>query len=149
LKADHFKVYPINFTNDDECGTVAEHATDLANQIKSILNATHSDKVNIVAHGKGGLDAVRYIAHSNSDKVANLVMIGTPNEGTAAAYLDLTSCALAGSHGLWDLQPNSDASKTVDSKQTTYYYTIAGNYSTASLWLVSCIPVTFFKMTDG
>jgi triacylglycerol esterase/lipase EstA (alpha/beta hydrolase family) len=133
---------------NDECGTVAQHATDLVNQINTILSATHSDKVNIVPHSKGGLDARWYIAHSNSDKVANLVMIGTPNEGTAASYLDLTSCALAGSHGLWDLQPNSDASKAVDDKQTTHFYTIAGNYSTSS-WLASCIPVTFFKMMDG
>ena len=87
LTADNMtKVYSINFTNDDECGSVAQHATELTNIVNRILDETHSDKVNIVAHSKGGLDARWYIAHDN-DKVANLIMIGTPNSGTTAAFL--------------------------------------------------------------
>ena len=50
------------------------------------------EKVNIVAHSKGGLDARWYIAHGGANKVANLIMIGTPNSGSPAAWMDITGC---------------------------------------------------------
>ena len=86
MSGDHFdnttsKVYLITFPNDHECGSAKQHASDLRDIVNSILNATHSDKVNIVAHSKGGLDG--YIA--DNDKVANLIMIGTPNRGSTTA----------------------------------------------------------------
>lgn len=61
MSGDHFdnttsKVYLITFPNDHECGSAKQHASDLRDIVNSILNATHSDKVNIVAHSKGGLD---------------------------------------------------------------------------------------------
>ena len=50
------RVYPITFSND-KCGSVEEYATELNNIVNRILQNTGSQKVNIVAHSKGGLDA--------------------------------------------------------------------------------------------
>src|SRR5215203_2600804 len=57
LEDDHFsKVYPITFNNDDQCGSTEQHATELRNKVDRILSETGKEKVNIVAHSKGGLD---------------------------------------------------------------------------------------------
>ena len=124
------KVYLITFPNDDECGSAKQHADDLRNIVNRILSETHSDKVNIVAHSKGGSDARWYIA--DNDKVANLIMIGTPNQGTTASIPAAFGWDLLcppGSAGLKDLLPYSNASQSVDRPQSTNYYTIAGYYS--------------------
>ncbi len=61
-------------------------ANDLKNQINSILAATGSDKVHIVAHSMGGLDSRFMIARLGmADKVASLTTIGTPHHGTSFA----------------------------------------------------------------
>lgn len=91
LGANNFsKVYPITFS-DDRCGSVAEHAAELSSKVNGILQNTGSEKVNMVAHSKGGLDARWHIA-SGGAEVANLIMIGTPNSGLPAAWLDITGC---------------------------------------------------------
>ena len=100
LTANHFlKVYPIKFSSDeldDRCGSVVQHATKLKSIVDKILRDTGYQKVNIVAHSKGGLDARWYISTSGStDKVANLIMIGTPNDGSTAELFEnpiLTGC---------------------------------------------------------
>ena len=49
---------------------------------------TGQDKVNIVGHSKGGLDARVYLADNiTRNDVANLIMIGTPNAGSPIADL--------------------------------------------------------------
>jgi pimeloyl-ACP methyl ester carboxylesterase len=121
LKSDHFNVTSITFRNDDRCGSVKQHAMELNNTL------IHSGRVNIIAHSAGGLVARWYIAHNpDADKVANLVMIATPNTGTTAAYLDLTTCA--GAAGVEDLKPGSEVTQTTD-QANTHYYTITGNYA--------------------
>ena len=125
-RADNFsKVYSITFPLDDRCGLTEEHAMELKNIVDKILSETHSEKVNIVAHSKGGLDARWYIANSNPDKVANLIMIGTPNAGSPAAFVDVTGCPFGSDS---DLFPGSPATQVVDRPQSTNYYTIAGNW---------------------
>ena len=62
----------------------AEHAKELSNIIGQIKKETGQNKMNIVAHSKGGLDARVYLANNTKD-VANLVMIGTPNAGSPLA----------------------------------------------------------------
>lgn len=110
------KVHSINFK--DSCGSVKEHAIELGNKIRH-----YDGKINIIAYSKGGLDARQFIAN-NPDKVANLIMIGTPNKGTPAAYMDITDCY--GGRGLTDLWPESAATKVPD-QNSTKYYAIAGN----------------------
>jgi pimeloyl-ACP methyl ester carboxylesterase len=125
LAGDSFsKVSPITFPSNDQCGSVEQHATQLKNIIDGILSGTPYKKVNIVAHSKGGLDARWYIANSGINKVANLIMIGTPNAGTTAAFLDITRCSGSDS----DLLPGSFATQVADRPQSTHYYTVAGNW---------------------
>lgn len=117
-------VYTATFTND-RCGSAEQHANELQKIVDNILSQTGSEKVNIVAHSKGGLDARWYIANNNLDKVANLIMIGTPNAGSSAAWWDFSGC-LFGSD--FDLFPGSDATNVVDKPQSTNYYAIIGNW---------------------
>lgn len=149
LESDGFEnVYPITFSNDDECGTVKQHATELQKQIAGILNATHSDKVNIVAHSKGGLDARWYVSQ-NPGKVENLIMIGTPNTGSAAAYIDVTTCAFEGSAtGREDMQPGSVATTQSADQTGTHYYTVAGDYA-VPCYLVIQRPLCYVIDNDG
>jgi len=140
LKSDGFdNIHQITFSNDDECGSVKSHAAEL----DKILNNT---QVNIVAHSKAGLDTRYYIAHY-PDKVANLIMIGTPNRGTPAGYMDLTECAFQGSTGLEDLQPGSTATLVPDSN-TTNYYAVAGDYP-APCYIVIERPTCYVIANDG
>jgi pimeloyl-ACP methyl ester carboxylesterase len=135
LGQDQFtKVYPITFTND-RCGSTEQHANELKNIIDNILSQTGSKQVNIVAHSKGGLDARWYIANNNIDKVANLIMIGTPNAGSPAAWWDISGCPFGSDS---DLFPGSDATQVVDRPQSTNYYTIAGN------WIPNHTCLSFF-----
>jgi pimeloyl-ACP methyl ester carboxylesterase len=126
LGGDNFSnIYPITFQSDDLCGSTQQHAMELKNIIDKIQNDTGSQKVNIVAHSKGGLDARWHIANSGIDKVANLIMIGTPNAGSPAAFLDISGCHVGSDI---DLFPGSPATQVVDKPQSTNYYTIAGDW---------------------
>ena len=62
-----------------------------------------------------------YIAHGGADKVANLIMIGTPNSCSPAAWIDITGCPFGSDR---DLFPGSAATQIVDQPQSTHYYTI-------------------------
>jgi pimeloyl-ACP methyl ester carboxylesterase len=143
LRVDNFsKVYPIMF-QDDKCGSVEEHAMELNNIVNRILINTGSEKVNIVAHSKGGLDARWYIAHYGIDKVANLIMIGTPNPGSPAAVWDISGCP-PGSDS--DLFLGSAATEVLDRPQITHYYAIAGNWMPD---MMCWSGVLWFWVTDG
>jgi len=113
----------------DACGSAADHAQDLAKIVQYVKQMTGQDKVNIVGHSKGGLDARVYLANTNTPDVANLIMIGTPNAGGLLAdfnYFD--TCTPAA----WDLTSNATDTKAVQNTHTNYY-TIAG---VCSLWPV-------------
>lgn len=139
LYEDNFlDIYPITFTND-RCGSSEQHAYELENKVDTILNETGKEKVNIITHSKGGLDARWYISYSSIDKVANLIMIGTPNAGSPSAWLDLTGCPFGSD---FDLFPGSAATNVSDRPESTNYYTIAGNWMPENrcpigwLWIV-------------
>ncbi len=116
-------VYPITFKqSDDKCGSAAEHAKELSNIIGQIKKETGQNKMNIVAHSKGGLNARVYLANNTKD-VANLVMIGTPNAGSPLAE----SCEV-GTPAIYDLRPGAAATE-VKMNPNTKYYTIAGDWN--------------------
>ena len=49
LKKDGIQSYPVTFTqSDDKCGSAAEHAKELSDQIAQVKSQTGQDKVNIV-----------------------------------------------------------------------------------------------------
>ena len=83
------------------------------------------NKVNIVGHSKGGLDARVYLANNTKD-VANLVMIGTPNAGSPLAESS-EICTPA----VYDLRPGAAATE-VKMNPNTKYYTIAGDWNPES-----------------
>jgi pimeloyl-ACP methyl ester carboxylesterase len=119
-------IYPITFEqSDDECGSAAEHAKELSSIIKQIKKESGQNKVNIVGHSKGGLDARVYLANNTKD-VANLIMIGTPNAGSPLAELNEI-----GSPAVYDLRPGAAATK-VKMNPNTKYYTIAGDWNPQS-----------------
>ena len=123
LKKDNIPVFPITFTqSDDKCGSAAEHAKELSSQIANVKDQTGQNKVNIVGHSKGGLDARMYLGNSTQD-VANLIMIGTPNAGSPLA-VNNDVCAPA----IYDLKPGAPDTK-VKENPNTKYYTIAGEWN--------------------
>ncbi|MCR5357773.1 MAG: triacylglycerol lipase [Lachnospiraceae bacterium] len=62
--------------------SVAECGRELAERIESIVRETGCEKVNIIAHSKGGLDSRYAISKCGCDKyVASLTTINTPHRG--------------------------------------------------------------------
>lgn len=62
--------------------SVKESAEEIAKTINEIVAETGCEKVNIIAHSKGGLDCRYAITHLGVDKnVASLTTINTPHKG--------------------------------------------------------------------
>jgi pimeloyl-ACP methyl ester carboxylesterase len=119
---------PTTFVDEDQCGTAEAHASELNQIVEDFKIDTGSEKINIVAHSKGGLDARGYLANNLlNDDIANLIMIGTPNDGSPLAE-ESNFCAPA----VDDLRPGSSAT-TVELNTNTKYYTITGNWM--SIWV--------------
>ena len=85
LHDDGFIAEAAYFPIDDSCGSSESHAQQLSNIIQDFKVRTHSDKINIVAHSKGGLDARMYLANDPFNDVEKLIMMGTPNYGSPLA----------------------------------------------------------------
>ncbi len=67
----------------DSNADVATNGQHIAQRIREILRETGAEKVNIIAHSKGGLDS-RYAISSCDigDKVASLTTLATPHHGS-------------------------------------------------------------------
>jgi len=122
LNRDNIKFYTVTFQNsDDKCADAIAHATELGRLVETAKRESGLDRVNIVGHSKGGLDARVYLANGTKD-VENLIMIGTPNAGTQAA--ETTNICKP---GIWDLLPDATATKAKENPNTKYW-TIAGDW---------------------
>ncbi|NFS29715.1 triacylglycerol lipase [Clostridium botulinum] len=72
----------IYYGNQEAWGTVAYNAQDIKNKILQIVKDKKNEKVNIIAHSKGGLDARYMISKLNmGEYVASLTMISSPHRG--------------------------------------------------------------------
>ena len=120
LSKDGIPYYTASF-EDDFCGSAEEHARELVQLVEFIKQEEQSDKVNMVGFSKGGLDARVYLQDDN-ENVANLIMIGTPNDGAPLAHWDIL-CNPASE----DLEPGSLATNA-ERNPNTNYYTISANY---------------------
>ena len=71
------------FGNQDSCGSIETNAEKVKDSILKVLKETNSEKVNIIAHSKGGLES-RYIVSSMGmeDKIASISTISTPHNGS-------------------------------------------------------------------
>jgi len=85
LQENNIKVF---FGNTDSWGSYESNAEILKATIDRILDETNSEKVNIIAHSKGGIDS-RYLIwkYNYGDKVASLTTISTPHHGAEIADL--------------------------------------------------------------
>ena len=78
--------YTVYKSRVDGFGTVAGNAAQLKAEIERILRETGAEKVNLIAHSKGGLDAKHMIQQLDmADKVASLTTLCTPHQGTPIA----------------------------------------------------------------
>ncbi len=65
---------------------VDRRAEDLRNEVSKVLTLRGQEKVHIIAHSMGGLDARHMIVkHDMAGKVSSLTTIGTPHLGTSFA----------------------------------------------------------------
>jgi len=72
----------IFYGNHHSASSVADSAAELKSRITEILAETGAEKLNIIAHSKGGLDCRYAISKLGiSDKVASLTTINTPHNG--------------------------------------------------------------------
>ncbi|QNL43358.1 triacylglycerol lipase [Oscillibacter hominis] len=79
----------IYYGQQQSAASVEECGAELAERIQEIVEETGCEKVNIIAHSKGGLDSRAAISHFGCDRyVASLTTINTPHRGCIfAEYL--------------------------------------------------------------
>lgn len=78
----------IYYGEHQSAASVAVSAEELNRRIRTIVEATGCEKVNIIAHSKGGLDCRRAIAEGGAPYIASLTTINTPHRGCLfAEYL--------------------------------------------------------------
>ncbi len=78
--------YTVYKSDVDAVGSVETNATQLKQEIETILTETAAEKVNIIAHSKGGLDAKYMIQqYGMADRVASLTTLCTPHRGSPVA----------------------------------------------------------------
>ncbi|MEX2497685.1 MAG: choice-of-anchor X domain-containing protein [Wenzhouxiangellaceae bacterium] len=63
--------------------SIGNNATKIGDEVADVKASWGVDKVNLVTHSKGGLDARHYV--ENADDVEQVVQIGTPNAGSPLA----------------------------------------------------------------
>ncbi|MCL1921488.1 MAG: alpha/beta hydrolase [Kiritimatiellaeota bacterium] len=74
--------------NTDSWGDYESNAKALKATVERVLHETSAEKVNIIAHSKGGLDARYFIwKYAFGDRVASLTTLSTPHHGTEIADL--------------------------------------------------------------
>lgn len=75
----------IYYGNQQSASSIERSAGELRERILEVINETGAEKLNIIAHSKGGLDSRYAISCLGMDKyVASLTTINTPHEGCDA-----------------------------------------------------------------
>ena len=78
--------YHVYIANTDGVGTIENNAEQLKRQIEEILEKEEVDRINVIAHSKGGLDTIHMIKNLEmGDKVASLTTLCTPHKGSQVA----------------------------------------------------------------
>lgn len=73
----------VYFGEQDAWGTIHNNALTLQEMLRKIMDETGAEKVNIIAHSKGGLEA-RYLASALgcAGRIASITTISTPHHGS-------------------------------------------------------------------
>lgn len=83
LKSCGYRVY---VSKQDGFGTIENNAKQLKVQIKEILEQENAEKINLIAHSKGGLDCKYLIAELGMEnEIASLTTLCTPHKGSPVA----------------------------------------------------------------
>lgn len=78
--------YAVSTAPTDGLGTIENNAAQLKEYVQKILREQHAEKVNLVAHSKGGLDCIHMIKSLGmEDNVASLTTLCTPHLGSPIA----------------------------------------------------------------
>ncbi|MEA4832934.1 hypothetical protein SDC9_132464 [bioreactor metagenome] len=163
----------VYYGHQDSHGSVYHNAIQLRRSLLNILKETGADKINIIAHSKGGIDARRMIVIPGIDEhIASLTTVSTPHRGSKTVDLLFkyfkpavnSICALS---DLWfsflgDELPNSkrayySLSKTFSkgfnekilNSPKVYYQSYACQMRNAFSDPLLMIPFTFVKHIDG
>lgn len=125
LKRNGARIY---YGNQEAWGTIQANGEDIKKRIFEILEETGCEKVNILAHSKGGLDA-RYAISTlqMAPYVASLTTISTPHRGCKA--IDLALHIPDGIYQMIARQMNRYFSLLGD--QHPDFYTASRQFSTA------------------
>jgi len=80
--------YTVETSRTDGFGSIENNAAQLKAHIEEILQKTGADKINLIAHSKGGLDS-RYMIDNleMKDRVASLTFLCTPHKGSSVATM--------------------------------------------------------------
>ncbi|MCM1089492.1 MAG: triacylglycerol lipase [Butyrivibrio sp.] len=80
LESAGYKVY---YGRQDSSASIEVNARQIADSLEEILKSVNTDKVNIIAHSKGGLEA-RYLASAlgYGDRIASISTLSTPHNGS-------------------------------------------------------------------
>ena len=80
------KGYIVYKSRVDSFGAVETNADILKAEVAKVLKENNVDKVNIIAHSKGGLDAKYMIEHyAMYEQIASLTTLCTPHKGSPIA----------------------------------------------------------------
>ena len=99
----------VYFGEQDSWGSVESNAHAICARIDAILEQTGAEKVNLIAHSKGGVEA-RMVASSlgYGDRVASVTTISSPHRGSKTftvflkaprAFFSIAAFAVTRSHG--------------------------------------------------
>ena len=86
----------IYYGDHQSAASVENSAKELADRITQIVGSTGCEKVNIIAHSKGGLDIKTAVAKLGvADKVASIITVNTPHRGCEFAEYLLNKAPVA------------------------------------------------------
>lgn len=78
--------YRVYIADTDGVGDIENNSLQLKEQIEQILKKEGAEKINIIAHSKGGLESVYMIKNLEmGQKIASLTTLCTPYKGSAVA----------------------------------------------------------------
>lgn len=98
----------IYYGNHHSAASVESCAEELAERIKSIVNETGCEKLNVIAHSKGGLDTRYAMAYLGASKyIASLTTINTPHRGCKFADYLLNAAPEGLRNGVADTYNNA------------------------------------------
>lgn len=155
-------------------GTIDSNANEIKKKIEDILEKTGCEKVNIIAHSKGGLDSRYAISCLGlEDCVASLTTISTPHRGVKMAdqllkiipnWLFNSICAFVNSFfgGIGDTNPDfatvvhsftqkesKEFNERVQNSSKVYYQSYTSVIKNIFSDYILLIPYIYIRLIDG